>query len=112
MITPGLVWRLGASQLLCWGVSYYLVAVFAEPIAAETGWSLTLVHGGYSVALATMGLVSPAVGRAIERRGGRPVMAIGSLLIALGCGLLALARNLPVYYLAWVVLGIDRKSVV
>ena len=43
MITRGLVWRLGLSQLLCWGLSYYLIGVLGErivaEIVAETGWS-------------------------------------------------------------------------
>jgi len=37
---------LGIGQILAWGTSFYFPAVFAEPIAAETGWSL-----GYVVAL-------------------------------------------------------------
>jgi hypothetical protein len=31
---------LGATQIFAWGTSYYLPAVLAAPIAADTGWSL------------------------------------------------------------------------
>ncbi len=39
---------LGISQLVCWGISYYLIGVFGELIAADLGWSRTLVYGGFS----------------------------------------------------------------
>ncbi len=39
MITQGLVWRLGLSQLLCWGLSYYLIGVLGERIAADRVWT-------------------------------------------------------------------------
>lgn len=31
---------LGVTQIFAWGTSYYLPAVLAAPIVAETGWSL------------------------------------------------------------------------
>ncbi len=109
MITRGLVWRLGATQLVLWGVSYYLIALFGPAIVRETGWSATLVFGGFSLALVTMGAVSPAVGRAVDRRGGRVVLTAGSVLVALGCLLLAAARDPALYCAAWIVLGIAMR---
>jgi hypothetical protein len=42
------------------GTSFYFPAVlFAEPIVAETGWSLGFVAGGMSIGLLTAGLISP-----------------------------------------------------
>ena len=109
MITRGLIAALGVSQLVCWGVTYYLVAVFGTPIARETGWSLTLVHAGFSVALVVMGLVSGVVGRHVDRRGGRAVMSAGSILGALGCLGLAGSHHLATYFLSWVVLGLAMR---
>ena len=80
---------LGVSQLVCWGISYYLIGVFGELIAADLGWSRTLVYGGFSIALLVMGIASPLVGRLIDRLGGDRVMSLGSVLIALGTGGLA-----------------------
>jgi hypothetical protein len=47
---------LGVAQILAWGSSYYLPAVLAKPIAAETGWSLTWVIGGLSAGLLASGI--------------------------------------------------------
>lgn len=96
---------LGITQIFAWGTSYYLPAVLAAPIAADTGWSLTWVVGGLSLGLATAGLVSPLVGRAIARSGGRLVLAASPLLLAAGLLGLGLAHSLPVFLAAWLVLG-------
>src|SRR4051812_9726697 len=42
---------LGVTQILAWGTSYYLPAVLAKPISADTGWPLTWVVGGLSLGL-------------------------------------------------------------
>ena len=96
---------LGITQILAWGSSYYLPAVLAKAIAADTGWSLTWVIGGLSIGLLAAGLVSPYVGRTIESRGGRPVLIASALLFAVGLLGLGLAQNLAVYVGAWMVIG-------
>lgn len=100
---------LGPSQLVCWGISYYLIGILGEPMAQDLGWSRTVVYGGFSWALLVMGVVSAAVGRAIDRHGGRPVMLVGSLTTALGCLVLATAHHWGVFFLAWTVLGIAMR---
>ena len=100
---------LGLSQLVCWGISFYMIGALGESIVADTGWSGTLVYGGFSAALVVMGLSSPLIGRAIDRRGGRPVMVAGSVLIAAGCLDLALAYHPAVYLAAWLVLGVAMR---
>src|SRR5262245_10231002 len=75
---------LGFTQCLAWGSSFYLPAVLAKPIAADTGWPLTWVVGGLSFGLLIAGFASPPMGQAVERYGGRPVLAGGSVVLALG----------------------------
>jgi MFS family permease len=101
---------LGTAQILAWGTSFYFPAVFAGPIVADTGWSLGLVVGGTSVGLLVAGLISPQVGRVIDRHGGRPVLLASSLFYAAGLIGIGLAPALPFYLLAWVLLGIGMGS--
>ncbi len=100
---------LGVTQIFAWGTSYYLPAVLAAPIAADTGWTLSFVVGGLSLGLLTAGLAtSPWVGRAIARhvRPSRPG-AMSAGLLAIGLLILALARaSLPVFLIAWLVIGL------
>jgi predicted MFS family arabinose efflux permease len=95
----------GVAQILAWGSSYYLPAVLAGPIAADTGWPLAWVVGALSVGLLVSGLVSPRVGYLIDRHGGRPVLAASAALLAIGLLGLGLAPTLPVFMAAWVVIG-------
>lgn len=96
---------LGIAQILAWGTSFYFPAVFAGPIVRDTGWSLGLVVGGTSIGLLVAGLISPKVGGLIDRHGGRPVLLSSSLFYAAGLIGVGLAPNLPVFLLAWVVIG-------
>jgi MFS family permease len=97
---------LGVVQLLMWGSTFYLLAVLAPAIHADTGWSYRWVIGGITIALLTAGAISPYVGRAIDQRGGRPVLAFGSAATVAAFVALALAPSLPIYLLAWVLMGI------
>ena len=110
MIGRRTVLCLALSQLICWGTSFYLVGVFGQAIAADLGWSRAHVHGGFSVALLTMGIASPLVGWLIDRVGGGKVMAIGSVLCAAGCIGLAATRTSAAYYAAWICLGLAMRA--
>jgi MFS family permease len=101
---------LGVTQIFAWGTSYYLPAVLAVPIVADTGWSLTWVVGGLSLGLLTAGVASPFVGRTIAQRGGRPVLAVSAGLLATGLLTLALAHSLPVFLLAWLMMGLGMGA--
>src|SRR5215470_7059764 len=71
------VFALGITQITAWGTSYYCLGVLAGPIGTETGWSRSFIFFGFTVALLAMGVVSNAVGRAIDRRGAHAVMTLG-----------------------------------
>src|SRR5262249_47248091 len=102
----GAVLALGITQITAWGTSYYCLGVLAAPIAQDTGWSRGFVFFGFSVAVLTMGIVSNAVGRAIDRRGGRVVMTLGTALLSVGLLALAHVHSQLAYLAVWVFLGI------
>src|SRR6185437_15258707 len=98
-------WRavsvLGVTQIVAWGTIFYSPVLTAPLIVAETGWSLSFVMAGFSLGLLVAGLVSPYVGRSIDRHGGHVVMAIGALVSALGLLGLAQANSKPAYLAVW-----------
>ncbi|MFT4183276.1 MAG: MFS transporter [Rhizobium sp.] len=109
MISGRTVLCLALSQLIAWGVTYYLIGVFDKQMAADLGWSSETIHGGFAIGLLAMGLISSPAGRLIDRLGGRRVMIAGALLTATGCFLLALCETLAGYYVAWICLGIAMR---
>ena len=97
---------LGITQTLAWGSSYYLTAVFADPIATDLGLSKTWFFGVYSASLLLSGLLGPIAGRMIDLRGGRYVLAGTSVVFAAGLGLLALASGPVTLIAAWATIGV------
>lgn len=97
---------LGVAQILAWGTSFYFPAVFAQPILKDTGWPLGFIVGGTSIGLLIAGVISPQIGRLIDRHGGRPVLLSSSVLFAAGLIGVGLAPSLPIYLLAWVLIGL------
>jgi MFS family permease len=97
---------LGTTQTLAWASSYYLPAILAVPMAREFGIASSWVFGAFSAALVLSALLGPAVGRAIDRRGGRSVLTLSNMVLAAGLLLLALAPNSIVMAAAWIVLGV------
>jgi MFS family permease len=49
--------------------------------------------------------VSPKVGRAVGDLGGRTVLAISALLLAIGLATIGAAPNLVVYVVGWAIIG-------
>ncbi len=97
---------LGVTQTVAWASSTYLPAILAEPIARDLGTSRSTVFGAFSVALIVMALAGPRVGRAIDRQGGRGVLALSNLVLASGLVLLGSAGDVGVLFAAWCVLGL------
>lgn len=101
---------LGLTQIMAWGSSYYLPAVIAPAVAADTGWPLAWVVGGLSLGLLVAGLISPRVGSSIERRGGRNALTFSAACIGAGQLGLAAAPNLAAYIAAWLVVGLGMGA--
>lgn len=100
---------LGLTQITAWGTAYYCLGVLAKPIAADTGWSITTIFLGFSVALVVMGLISTSVGRLIDRVGARAVMSIGTVIVSAGLLGLSQVHDIVTYLAAWIVIGVGMR---
>ena len=103
---PVIVTTLGITQTLAWASTYYLPAVMAVPICKSLHISDTWFFGMFSAALLLSGLLGPAAGRMIDRRGGRDVLAATNLIFAIGLVALSMASNLVSLALAWTIIGV------
>jgi MFS transporter len=100
---------LGITQITAWGTSYYCLGVLAGPIGRDTAWSRGFVFLGFTVALLAMGVVSNAVGRAIDRHGGRTVMTLGTVLVSAGLFALSQVHGKAAYLGVWAFLGVGMR---
>ncbi len=97
---------LGVAQTLAWGSSYYLPAILAEPMAAGAGLSPGWVFAAFSASLLIAAFAGPFIGRAIDRHGGRGILALSSLVLAAGLFALAAANGPVSLFAAWAIVGV------
>jgi MFS family permease len=101
---------LGTTQTLAWASSYYLPAMLAVPMARDLGVSVPIVYAAFSAALIVSALLGPWAGRAIDRWGGRPVLAATNIVFALGLASLAVAQGPLGLFAAWMLVGAAMGS--
>jgi MFS family permease len=85
----------------------YTFAVFVKPLGAEFGWSREAVSRGFGLAAVTLGVVSPLLGRWIDRFGPRRIIL--PCMTVFGCAIASLAllrSELWQLYLTCIVLGL------
>jgi len=97
---------LGTTQTLAWASSYYLPAILAAPIAAGLNVSKSLFFAFFSASLLLQAALGPAVGRTIDRSGGRGVLMLSNLVLAAGLAWLGVAGGAIALAGAWAVLGL------
>ena len=97
---------LGTTQTIAWASSYYMPAILGAPIASALHLPTSVFFGLFSGALLLSAAVGPAVGRLIDRQGGRNPLAASNLVIAAGLLILAAAHSVTGLVIAWTVLGV------
>ena len=100
-----LISALGVAQIISWGSLFYAIGVLGLSMRTELGVSELYLFGAFSAALVVSGTLAPIMGRLIDRRGGRFVLSLGSVLAAVATALLAIAPNAQVMVLGWLVAG-------
>lgn len=99
----------GSSQLINWGISFYMPGTFSQAIALQRGWSDTFIYGGLTLAMLVMAIVSPFTARLLNRFGGQRVVVTGTLFIVCGCLAVAQARSETEWFIAWTVMGVGMR---
>jgi MFS family permease len=100
-----------AAETTSWGLLYYSLPVAVIPIVRDTGWSAAAVTGAFSAGLIVSAVVGVWIGRLLDRRGPRAVMAGGSVVGAAALVLVALAPNYLLFVLAWLIAGCAQAAI-
>lgn len=87
-------------------------SVFMLPILAEFGWGRAKISGVMMTMSCTSALLSPLVGRLLDRWGVRRVVLPGFLLFALAVmGLSRASENVVLFYLAFLTVGVPAALI-
>jgi MFS family permease len=85
----------------------YTFSVFVKPLAAEFGWSREAISSGFAIAAVTLGVISPLLGRWIDRFGPRRIILACMTIYGCAIASLSLLRSgLWQFYVTCFVLGI------
>jgi predicted MFS family arabinose efflux permease len=103
---PLVIGALGLAQTLAWGSSYYLPAILAGSISDAIGVPRAWVFAAFSAALLIAAFAGPAIGRIVDRQGGRGVLVFSNVVLAAGLVVLAGANGPVLLFAAWAVLGV------
>src|SRR5271170_7842979 len=81
--------------------SMFSLPVFLLPISRDTGWSVTGVSSAMTIGFLAMALASIAWGTLADRIGSRPVVLIGSVVLAASLALTSRATSLIQFQLSF-----------
>ncbi|MFZ5495819.1 MAG: MFS transporter [Verrucomicrobiota bacterium] len=106
-----LAWRISVGQIVSWGILYYAFTVVVGPMQAATGWSRPFLNAGLSLGLLTWGICAFPAGVWIQRRGGRGIMTLTSVVGGGALALIGFASTPGIYLVAWILLGAAMAGV-
>jgi MFS family permease len=89
-------WVVVAVAFITMGVGVNARTAFSllfPPILAEFGWERGVTAGAFSFGFLVSAVLSPSLGRLMDRRGPRVVMELGVLLVGVGLMLATLVRQ-------------------
>ena len=109
---PGwpMVLALATGQLVSWGILYYGFSLFLVPMERDLGWSRVSLNGALTCGLLVSGLAAYPVGAWIDRKGGRLVMSLGTLIGAAALALWAMVEHIALFYAAWAMIGVAMAA--
>jgi MFS family permease len=87
------------------GCGSFAFSLFVTPLQQALGWGRGQIMAGFTIFFVTMGLVSPLVGRFVDRYGARPVIPMGAVVMGLGFVVVSRMSDLYVFYLGYVLIG-------
>jgi MFS family permease len=86
-----------------------VLSVFFEPLHDEFGWSRGAIAGALSGGTLLGAVISPFVGRLLDRHGARVALALSALVMGLSLIILALSNELWQFYMLY---GLGRALVI
>jgi predicted MFS family arabinose efflux permease len=97
---------LGITQIIGWGSTFFIPSVMGRHIGEDLDLPAEIVFSGPTIMFIVGALLAPRVGRSVDRKGARTLMAIGSVLAAIGLVALSQTQGAVTYIAAWMLLGL------
>lgn len=92
-------------MLLSYGCGSFVFSLFVNPLQSAFDWGRGQVMVGFTIFFTSQGLVSPLVGRFVDRFGSRAVIPLGAAAMGLGFLVVSQAHDLALFYVGYVLVG-------
>jgi MFS family permease len=87
------------------GCGSFAFSLFVTPLQQALGWGRGEIMAAFTIFFVTMGVVSPVVGRFVDKYGARPVIPLGAVVMGLGFVVVSRMSDLYLFYLGYVLVG-------
>jgi MFS family permease len=105
-----IVWPLAIAEIFMWAAMYYLFPALLLVWERDLGWSKTELSGAFSLALVVSAVLSPGVGRIIDRGFGSRIFTGSAILGSLLLALLSMVTKLWQFYTVWILIGMAMSG--
>lgn len=95
---------------MSWAALYYAVPLLMDLAGPDTGWSVAQMSAAYSGSLVVAALLSPSVGRMVDRRGPRVLVSGGVVIGAFGLVLVSQANGALVAIIGMCLIGCGQAA--
>lgn len=89
-----------------------ILTIFVNPMSQEFGWNRTEVAGATSLGAVLGAVLAPFSGRLVDRFGARVILAVGGLVVVVGCLYLSTAQALLGFYAAFTLIRIADQGLI
>lgn len=104
------VWPFAIAETLLWATYFYSFPAFLPTWEQELGFSKTELTGAFTLSLTVSAILSPVVGRLIDKGYGRLVFSGAAALAAVMLILLSNATDIWHFYAIWFGIGIAMSG--
>jgi sugar phosphate permease len=84
-----------------------ILSIFVAPMTSHFGWSRAAISGAASLGGLLAALVSPRLGRLLDRAGARLILTAAVLTTGVACLALSLTQSLAVFYLLYCIIRMN-----
>ena len=89
-----------------------ILTIFVNPMTDEFGWSRTQISAATSLGAVIGASLAPFTGRIVDRIGSRFLLALGGIVVALGCLYLSAMQTLLGFYVAFTIVRIADQGLI
>ncbi len=105
-----IVFSFAIAETLVWAAYFYSFPAFLPIWEAELGFSKANLTGAFTLSLVVSAVLSPTVGRLIDKGYGRAIFAGGAALASAMLVLLSQATEIWQFYAIWFVIGVAMSG--